>query len=238
MWTPDLLVTDDVPAESLRIFEEVMRRAVEDRGRFAVALSGGSTPLPLFRALARRVDLPWDRAEVIWGDERFVPPEHPDSNARAAREAFLDALPLPPGRVHPWPILDTPEASARRYADLLEARLGADGGVDLCLLGLGGDGHTASLFPGTGAARATGWTVVSRPASQPTPRLSLTAEAIGRSRVVAFLVAGEEKRAALEASLAGSDQVDRHPARAIAARERLLVVTDLRGVTPRPGEAA
>ncbi len=224
---PVLVHTDDVPAAGLELFVDLMQAAVSARGRFRVALSGGSTPLPMFRELARRTDLPWAATEVFWGDERYVPPEHPDNNARAARAAFLDAVAVPAGGIHPWPYLDTPEASAAAYARTLAAALDTDGGLDLCLLGLGEDGHTASLFPGTGAVHADGLTVASRPAGQPTPRLSLTPAAIGRSRVVAFLVAGEGKRRALRAWLAGPGAYDRFPARAIGARERLLILTDV-----------
>ena len=227
MTASDILRVDNVTSAALELFEQSMIEAVERQDRFVVALSGGSTPLPLYRALSERADLPWGSTWVLWGDERYVPPDHPESNAGAARKALLDAVPVPEAQVLPWPYLDTPEASAGAYAAALHAALGNDPGFDLTLLGLGADGHTASLFPGTGAVHETGLTLVVRPPDQARVRLSLSAPALCRSRHVAFLVQGEEKRAALEATLGGSGDLDRFPARAISARERLLVITDL-----------
>jgi 6-phosphogluconolactonase len=227
MTASDILRVNDVTRAALELFERSMVDAVERRNRFAVALSGGSTPLPLYRALSERSDLPWSRTWVVWGDERYVPPDHPESNAGAARKAFLEAVPIPDAQVLPWPYLDTPEASAGAYAAALEAALGPEPAFDLTLLGLGADGHTASLFPGTGAALETGLTLVVRPPEQARVRLSLSAPALSRSRQVAFLVQGEGKRAALEATLEGTGELDRFPARAVSARERLLVITDL-----------
>jgi len=227
MRDPEILHADDVAAAALELFERTQRSAVAARGRFVVSLSGGSTPLPMYRALAARNDLPWRDTWVAWGDERYVPPEHPDSNAGAAREAFLDAVPVPREQVLPWPHLATPEGSASAYAATLRGALGDAPTFDLTLLGLGADGHTASLFPGTGAALEPALTLVVRPPDQPRTRLSLGAAALSRSRVVAFLVRGEEKRAALRATLHGTGDLDRFPARAIGALERLLVITDL-----------
>ncbi len=227
MRDPEILHVDDVAAAGLALFEATQRAAVAARGRFAVALSGGSTPLPMYRALAARSDLPWHATWVAWGDERYVPLDHRDSNAGAARKAFLDATPVPGEQVLPWPHLATPEDSASAYAATLRGALGDAPVFDLTLLGLGADGHTASLFPGTGAALASGMTLVVRPPDQPQTRLSLGAAALSRSRVVAFLVRGEEKREALHATLNGTGDLDRFPARAISSLERLLVITDL-----------
>lgn len=235
MFDPEILCVDDVTSAARRLFEERMRASVEARGRFTVALSGGSTPLPLYRQLASRTSLPWERTWLAWGDERYVPPDHPDSNAGAARRALLDEVPVPESQVLAWPYLASPEASAEAYAAALEEAFGHEPSFDLTLLGLGGDGHTASLFPGTGAALRSGLTLVVRPPGQGHPRLSLAAEALSRSRVVAFLVQGEAKRAALEATLSsGGDDPDRFPAHAIGARERLLIVTDIDGLRGRP----
>ena len=206
-----------------------MIASVAAHGRFLVALAGGSTPLPMYRALAGRPDLPWQHTRVFWGDERFVPSGDPDSNAGAAFEALLSSVPVPEEQVFPWPHLDSPEASAEAYGRTLEGELGQDGAFDLTLLGLGSDAHTASLFPGTGAALQDGATLVVRPEGERV-RLSLGAGLLGRSRTVAFLVQGEGKRAALEGTLAGEGELDRYPARAIGARERLVVFTDLEGI--------
>lgn len=227
----------DVPAAALKLFEEIMIASVAAHGRFLVALSGGSTPLPTYRALADRADLPWRHAWVFWGDERFVPLDDADSNAGAAFDAFLSAVPVPEEQVFPWPHQDGPDASAEAYARDLERVLGRDGTFDLTLLGLGADGHTASLFPGTGAALRDDPTLVVRPEGERV-RLSLGASVLSRSRTVAFLVQGEEKREALTRTLAGEGEFDRFPARAIGARDRLVVLTDLDGIADERSPAA
>lgn len=172
--------------------------------------------------------MPWERIHLYWGDERFVPHDHADSNYGAAREALLDHIGIPAGNVHPWPILDSAEASAEAYSDVLQSTMGLGAEFDLTLLGLGADGHTASLFPGTGSLSARGLTVASRPAGASSPRLSLTAPALSNSRTVMFLVSGEEKRAALADLLAQEvTGPGEKPARAISANSELLLVSDL-----------
>lgn len=227
MWDPDVMTVPDITSTALELFVDCQTNAVERSGTFEVVLSGGSTPVPLFHALATRPDLPWSRTRVFWADERYVPPDDDRSNFGAARKAFLDQVSVPPENIVAWPIMETPAGSARAYAASLRSLLGSSPTFDLTLLGMGDDGHTASLFPGTGAVNATGLTVSLAPPSQPNPRLSLTAEALSRSRVVAFLIEGEKKRSALQAALGGNGTIDEHPVRAIGAIERLLVVTDL-----------
>lgn len=241
--------TDDIAGAALELFTESQLRAVRERGRFVAVLSGGSTPLPLYRALVHETGvrdgagepLPWGATHLLWGDERFVPHSHPDSNFGAAREALLRHLPIPHENLHPWPTggsgafgdssgdsSGAPEGAPRvaeAYAGEI-ARLLRGEPFDLTLLGLGDDAHTASLFPGTGAVHAEGDTVVSRPVGAPHERLSLSAARLSRSRTVAFLVAGAGKREALRATLAGTNDLDRFPARAITALDRLLVITD------------
>lgn len=231
----EITQTTDLTASALSLFESEMLRGVRARGRFAVALSGGSTPLGLYRALAGRTDLPWEQVLVFWGDERFVPHDHADSNYRAAREAFLDALPIPTGNIYPWP--EPPageeargealERAAAAYAATLRSALGEEPVFDLQLLGLGDDAHTASLYPGDPAVRATGLTVAARPEAAPQARLSLTAPALSASRAVAFLVSGEGKRAAFEGTLSGAGEDELYPARAVTALERVVWLTDL-----------
>lgn len=203
-----------------------MRESVRERGTFRVALSGGTTPVPLYRRLAARGDLPWDRSRIFLGDERFVPQNHVDSNFASVRSALLDHVPVDPDLVHPWPIAADPEASAEAYARILDRELGG-APFDLVLLGLGADGHTAGIFPGTGVADSHDATVATHPDGVDHPRLSLTPRRLSESRVTAFLVSGSEKQRALEALLAHDGDRDTVPARAIAARERLLVLTDL-----------
>lgn len=231
-------LVQDVTAAGLRVVVDSVRAAVAARGRAVLALSGGSTPLPLYRALADQ-DLPWERVWVAFGDERFVPLEHPDSNAGAALAAFLDRVPVPEEQVLTWPILEgDPHASAEAYRGKLEGALHGFPTFDLNLLGLGDDGHTASLFPGTGAVLQPGPTLALRAPDYAWPggwRLSLSAPALSDSRTVLFLVSGASKARALREAFASdtasepptSAELDACPARAITARERLLLVTDV-----------
>lgn len=172
-------------------------------GPFAMALSGGSTPKRLYQILAAdyRDKLPWARVHLFFGDERFLPPGDKDSNLRMVREALLDHVAIPAGNVHPMPTGGTPEAAAAEYQIELqtyyrsEALLAERPLFDVVLLGLGENGHTASLFPGTPALDDTlHWVVPCVPNDAPHTRLTLTYPAIASSREVAFLLAGVGKR--------------------------------------------
>ncbi len=220
---------------------EVVRRAedaVRERGRFAWALSGGSTPRDLYRLLAspsHRERMPWNTVHVFWGDERHVPPDHPESNFRMAREAMLDHVPLPTANVHRIRA-ELPDAAAA--ADLYEAELraffiGDDGPrfdlvrFDLVLLGLGKDAHTASLFPGSAALRENERLVIAVMApgveSQRTFRITLTPPVLNHSRLCLFLVSGEDKAEPLRAVLAGPRDVERHPAQIVEGNRLWMV---------------
>ncbi len=172
---------------------------------FAVALSGGSTPRRLYERLAEaplRDRFPWDRTHWFLGDERFVPPDDPKSNLRMVREAMLSKVPVPTEYIHPVPTVGLdPIDAARAYQRALAAFYGADRLdparplFDVTLLGLGTDGHTASLFPGTAALEErTAW-VTAVVGAMPEPRITLTYPALDSSRHVAFLIAGADKRA-------------------------------------------
>jgi 6-phosphogluconolactonase len=223
---PTVEHVEDVAARAAALFTETMLASVRERGRFTTTLSGGSTPLPLYRLLAARPDLPWDRAHICIGDERFVTDTHEDSNFRAIRGALLDHVPVPPDQVHPWPIEGDPARSAEAYREILDETLKGQP-FDLTLLGLGTDGHTAGIFPDTADIRASTATTWSEPSGVEHRRLSLTPRRLSESRTVAFLVSGEEKRAALDSLLAAEGARERTPARAITALERLLVITDV-----------
>ena len=218
----------DVAAAGACLFEKTAQTAVASRGRFLANLSGGFTPLRMYELLAKRSDLPWVATWVTWGDERYVPHDDPQSNYGAAREALLDKVAIPSNQILTWPWGTDlhPTDAAAAYARLLRNRIGDPPKFDLTFLGLGTDAHTASLFPSTGAVLAKGLTV-----AVDTPehgwRVSMTARALSGSRVVVFLVAGEEKRKALEATLAEKGKADRFPARAIAGLEGTVVITDL-----------
>lgn len=173
----------------------------------SVALAGGSTPRALYRLLATpayAAKLPWARIHWFWGDERFVPWDHSESNFRMAREALLSHVPVPAANIHPIPTEGlTPRAAAADYEQTLRTARGPF--FHVTLLGLGTDGHTASLFPGSPALQERRRWVVAVEGEKPEPRISLTYPALQASRETAFLIAGAEKRDILRQILAGSD---------------------------------
>jgi 6-phosphogluconolactonase len=206
-------------------FISLAQTTIRDRGTFAVALSGGSTPKRLFQLLAAegRDALAWDHVELWWGDERTVPPDHPDSNYHMTREALIEPLELDPAHVHRINAeLPDPVVAADAYDRALRQALGAPPVFDLVLLGLGPDGHTASLFPHTKALTAVGHFVVANPVDSPvakgkTTRITLTAPALCAARHVRFLVAGADKQDAVAAVLAGPPDPHCYPAQLLAA---------------------
>jgi len=211
---------------------QAARRAVDERGRFAWALAGGSTPRDLYRLLARdpyRGRLPWNAIHFFWGDERHVPPDHPDSNFRMAREAMLDAVPVPPDNIHR---VRAEEPDAQRAAAEYEATLRAFFDLaagewprfDLIQLGLGKDGHTASLFPGGDAVHERERLVVAPwVEAQQTFRVTLTPPVLNHAHRAMFLVSGDEKAEALRAVLEGPREPERFPAQ-IVEGDRLWMV--------------
>jgi 6-phosphogluconolactonase len=185
-------------------------------GPFRVSLSGGSTPKALYALLATdefRRRFPWPRVSWYWGDERFVPHDHPESNYRMTREAMLDKAPIPPGNIHPVPADGTPEEAALRYEKVLQVAYGATTLdpkkplFDITLLGLGSDGHTASLLPGEQVLLERRRWVAAVSHGRPEIRITMTYPVIDSSRQVAFLVAGQEKAAIFKAIRAGGSQV-------------------------------
>lgn len=188
-------------------FVELAQAAIDARGQFFVALAGGSTPRPTYRTLAsepfaRRVD--WTYVHVFWGDERCVPPDHPDSNYRMARESLLDHVPIPDGNVHRIKGEVVPDWAASSYEMELEQVLGPDGRLDLILLGLGEDGHTASLFPDTTVLEEQEYAVDALYLGRlGTWRVTLTLPVINNARHVIFLVTGTEKADVLARVRAG-----------------------------------
>ncbi len=182
-----------------RDFAAAARRACAARGRFAIALAGGTTPAGFYRFLARCYRrLAWERFQVFFGDERFVPPDHPDSNYRLVRETLLDHVPIPPAHVHPLPTAGLgPAAAARRYEVHLRECFAGPPRLDWVLLGLGEDGHTASLFPGFEPPPGA-WVAAVADAPKPPPvRLTLTYRTFNRARRVRFLVTGSGKARAV-----------------------------------------
>jgi 6-phosphogluconolactonase len=194
-------------------FSELCGAAIAARGRFTCALSGGSTPRQLFTLLANprlaaRID--WSRVDFFWGDERCVPPDHPDSNYRMARETLLDAIKPAAERVHRMAGELAPELAATQYEELLHRffdipRTGPPACFDLVLLGMGDDGHTASLFPGTPAVHeAKRWVVVNQLRADAPFRLTLTFPVLNAANNIVFLVSGAGKAARVKQVLQGS----------------------------------
>jgi 6-phosphogluconolactonase len=194
-----LIVADAVASVAEEAAAEIRRLATNTiaiRGRFRIALAGGSTPRALYPHLSTGVD--WARTEVFFGDERAVPPDDAQSNYRMARETLLAPARVPDGNVHRWRAESTDlDAAAREYEQVLRAS-GPEPWLDLALLGLGPDGHTASLFPGTAAlAEHDRLAVAVDVPAMKTHRLTLTYPAFLDATTVMFLVAGIDKRAAL-----------------------------------------
>ncbi|WP_428394233.1 6-phosphogluconolactonase [Lichenicoccus sp.] len=210
----EIVVLQDGKAIARHVAEWLLEEALAKQGSFVLGLSGGSTPKALYGLLASdgfRDRFPWDRTHLFFGDERFVPHDHPDSNYRMARQAMIAHVPIPAAQVHPWRTDGDPEHAALRYADTLKRFYGSDTLdasrplFDVQLLGLGEDGHTASLFPGVAAlGECRAWTAAVVGA-KPEPRLTLTYPALNSSRVVAFLVSGEGKRDILARAMVGDE---------------------------------
>jgi 6-phosphogluconolactonase len=209
-------VLADPAALARRAAEWMTATALAARGPFRVALSGGSTPKALYGLLASdefRDRFPWRQVSWVWGDERFVPYDHPESNYRMAREAMLAKVPVPPENIFPIPTDGEPEDAARRYERTLQEAYGASTLdpsrplFDIVLLGMGPDGHTASLLPGDKLLEERKRWVVAVAHGRPEVRITLTYPAIESSRHVAFQVEGATKAAMLGAIRAGGSQL-------------------------------
>jgi 6-phosphogluconolactonase len=214
--TGHLEILSDPQALARRVAAWMTEAAIASSGPFRVALSGGSTPKMLYEVLASddfRTRFPWERVLWYWGDERFVPQDHPDSNYRMTREAMLAQAPVPPANVYPVPVDGTPDECALRYERILQEAYGATvlnpskPLFDINLLGLGPDGHTASLLPGEPVLDERKRWVVAVPHGRPEVRITMTYPVLESSRRVAFVVTGEEKAAIVGAIRAGASQV-------------------------------
>jgi 6-phosphogluconolactonase len=199
---PTIDVAADAEALARRAAEWLVDRMTASDGPFALSLSGGSTPRGLYALLASppyRDRIPWQRLHLFWGDERYVPPDHPDSNYGMARTAMIAHVPIPSHQVHPIPTSPSPEAAAAAYEQTLRDFYKADvldparPLFNVTLLGLGPDGHTASLFPDDRALDEQAAWVAAVVGAKPEARITLTFPAIASSGAVAFLVAGAEK---------------------------------------------
>jgi 6-phosphogluconolactonase len=227
--TAELEVLADPEALARRAAERMLAAALATQDRFAIALSGGSTPRRLYQLLAA-MPMPWQRTHWFWGDERFVPPTDAASNQRMVREALLAHVPVPPDQIHAIPTTGVaPEEAAARYELTLQQFHGGDALrpdrplFDVVLLGLGTNGHTASLFPGQAVLdERRRWTGVMHDPEAGT-RITLTYPALESSRETMFLVAGADKKTVLREVLAGHRQ---HPASRLEPVGALRVLAD------------
>lgn len=243
--------SEALSAAAARRWLELARQAIEARGAFHVALSGGSTPRALFQRLARpdhagAVD--WGRVHIYFGDERLVPADHADSNFRMANETLLSQVPLPASNVHRVPTeAGDAQECARRYADILRRRVpatslqeaGAMPCFDLVLLGIGPDGHTASLFPATAILGertvAVAAVYVERLASW---RVSLTFPALNSARHIMVLVAGADKAPIVHRLFTASDQGAPLPIEMLEPQGEMEWFLDQAAARQLPPEAA
>jgi 6-phosphogluconolactonase len=238
-----VVVVEDAAAlaqEAAQAFIEAVAEAVLNRGGAAVALSGGSTPKAMGSLLAKpefSSRVPWDQVNVFWGDERWVPLYSLESNAGEALRVFLNRVGAPEERVHPFATEDvTPDESAAAYEALIKSSvLSGESGIpvfDLILLGMGDDGHTASLFPGTSAVREAERLVVAHnvPKLNAT-RLTFTPPLINAARSVVFLAAGAGKAERLAEVLDGDIDLDRLPSQVVRPANGPIWLVDRAAIT-------
>lgn len=189
----------ELPRTAAEHVARIVARAVAERGHASLALAGGSTPRAMHEALARISDVPWERIDVYFGDERCVPPEHPDSNYRMAKESLFDRVPLPARSIHrPEAERSDRDAAARAYEAVLPHA------IDLIVLGIGEDGHTASLFPGAPALNEQVRACIAVTGPKPPPeRLTLTPAALAAARTLMMLASGGGKAEPVARALRG-----------------------------------
>lgn len=209
-------VLPDLDTLATHVAEWLVDEIARTTGPFSIALSGGSTPKPLFERLAepeRSTRIDWSRVHLFWGDERFVPHDHPDSNYLMARKALIDHIPISPGNVHPVPTHGTPEQAARDYTRTLQEfyhseRIDPSAPLfDVNLLGMGPDGHTASLFPGSPTLGERDDWVVPVIGEKPETRITLTLPVLASATSVVFMIEGASKREPLKKARAGDPSV-------------------------------
>jgi 6-phosphogluconolactonase len=235
---------DELALKAARRFARLADQYVVGCGRFTVALSGGSTPKAMFSLLAKSPfveTIPWSSIYFFWGDERCVPPEHPDSNYRMTVETLLSTVPVPQENIFRIPAeLSDPNLAAQKYADTLIQFFLKTAGTgsttplsnvprfDLIFLGMGPDGHTASLFPGTAALHNDTDIVTANYVEKfKTHRITLTAKTINNARNITFLIAGQDKAETLKNVLEGERNIELYPSQMIQpAKGTLLWLVD------------
>jgi 6-phosphogluconolactonase len=225
----ELGTPDELAREAARRFVDIGQAAIAARGSFSVALSGGSTPRAMYAKLATaplRDYLEWSRVQLFFSDERFVSPDSEESNYHSAKVALIDQVPLPKDHVHPYQTVDiAPEDAASQYEQEIRRFLETDGGsvptFDLILLGMGPDGHTASLFPDTEALQVQDRLVAANYVPKMDAwRLTFTYTLINAGRTVIFLVQGEDKKERVREILGGGSPL---PAAGVHPQDGRLV---------------
>ncbi len=214
---------------SLNLITDQITTALATQDRFTLALAGGSTPKPLYEALSQKA-LPWHKIDVFWSDERYVAPDHADSNEGMARRAWLNHVPMSSTQIHPVP---TQSADPEKDATAYEAEIRrvfncpspAIPAFDLILLGMGDDGHTASLFPQTEALKVKD-RLIAVGSKGGEPRLTFTFPLINQAHRVIFLVSGENKRPALAAIFAPEGDGNEYPSRFVCPQGQLWWLLD------------
>lgn len=216
-------------SQALELIRSKMETAIAEQGRFTIALAGGSTPKPLYEAIASQ-NLPWDKIHVFWGDERYVPPDHPDSNQLMARNAWLDRVEIPQANIHPMPTDEAdPAVAAAKYEKHLQEFFHSSPGefpsLDVVLLGMGDDAHTASLFPHTAALKVKD-KLITVGNKDDNPRLTFTYPFINAARCVMFLATGANKKPALAQVFAPTADDLAYPTRLIQPKGELVWLLD------------
>ncbi len=218
---------NDLSQRATQIIASYIDLALDQRERAQIALSGGSTP-GLTYSLLSKEHLPWDRVDVILGDERWVDENSDLSNAAMLRQTLLLSGPGSAARFYPVPTVElgSPQESANAFAEILGKVCKGDPPIfDLAVLGIGDDGHTASLFPGTDSLKVHDcWTAVSR--GNDLDRITLTAPVLSSARKVVFLISGESKNEALKRLLDDSESIDRTPARLVQTSSEVHILAD------------
>ena len=214
-------ILKDVDAITEFVARQIIQAAatsIAERGQFTLALAGGSTPKPLYTLLGTtyRADIDWSKTHLFWGDERAVPPDHPDSNFRMVQGALLERIPHPAGIHRVMGELEPSQAAARYEQRLREIFKGETSRFDMILLGMGDDGHTASLFPHTSALNESEkWVVANLVPQLDTWRITLTYPVLNQARQVIFMVAGTNKAAPLYEVLHGEPRPFDLPSQAV-----------------------
>jgi 6-phosphogluconolactonase len=239
----------ELAASAAHLFASASAKAAEARGVARVAISGGSTPKAMFALLADRgapyfAQMPWDRLHLFWVDERCVPPTDAESNYRMTNEAMLSHVPLPAAQIHRMEGELDPEVAAGRYEAVLRGEFKLEGGeipvFDLVLLGMGDDGHTASLFPHTAALHEMKRLVVANHVLQKeTWRITLTSPVINRGREVAFLIEGAGKAQVVHDVFLGTYDPEAKPSQLVRPESgRLTVMLDAAAASQLPISAS